>query len=67
MKKDKTLKVFTKEDIEAFKEGYFRSLGKKSVEARRLKYGKEGMARAMRSIAKLPRNRKKKQAGLDSE
>ena len=39
--KDKTLKVFTKEDIEAFKQGYFRSLGKKSVEARRLKYGKD--------------------------
>lgn len=58
MKKDKTLKVFTPEDFEALKQGYFRQLGKKSVEARRKKYGKEGMAALMKRAGEKGRKKR---------
>lgn len=39
---------------------FFREIGHKSVESRRLKYGVEGFNHFLKTIAKLPRNRKSK-------
>ena len=55
---DKTLKVFDREDFEALKNGYFSYLGKKSVEARRKKYGNEGLSALMKRAGEKGRKKR---------